>query len=113
MNRQPWENTNEPAAAEYWKARCAIAEAALAKARAGLPMTALRRRILTALADLRQGEWMDARAANEVLAGGVEHARSILNALDRIGLVERDPERPGTRGLPARWRLAHLVQVPE
>lgn len=113
MNREPWAEALPQSDAAYWKARCLDAEVALAKARAGVQITDLRRRILAALGDLRQGEWMDTQRAAEVLNSGIDQTFALLKALDRLGFVERVPGCRGLGGVPSRWRLGYLVQVPE
>jgi hypothetical protein len=97
----------------YWRERCAAAEAALAKARRGLPLSAHRKAILAALAELKTNETIDTIAASELLMVGVDNAFATLCKMSEVGLVERTPGRRGPCGEPSRWRLGHLVQVTE
>jgi hypothetical protein len=95
----------------YWRERCAAAEAALAKARSAISMNKGRRAILSALGDLRQGEWIDAESLAACVGGRSDNAFRALQLMELYGLVEREPGRIGVRGAPNRWRLGHLVQV--
>jgi hypothetical protein len=95
----------------YWRERCTAAEAALVKARTAITLTKTRRAILSALGDLRQGEWLETERVGAILYAQIDNTLRVLNDLELFGLVERAPGRRGGRGAPLRWRLGHLVQV--
>lgn len=95
----------------YWMERCRTAEAALAKARAGVPITRQRQTVLSVLGDLRQGEWIELPRLCELLQASEHSVVALLRAMEKLGLVERTPGHRGVRGAPSRWRLGYLVQV--
>lgn len=104
-------------AAAYWQERCRTAEDALQRARTAVVLSATRRAILRALADLKPGEAVgtDAVRARSGLQLTTHHIYQALSDLSRRGMVDRVGRAPreGAPGIPSTWRLAHLVQVPE
>ncbi|MCO5109986.1 MAG: hypothetical protein M9929_03965 [Burkholderiaceae bacterium] len=92
--------------ANYWKARCRRAEGLLAKARKGLRLSRQREAVLSALGELKPGEWM----GSERLARIAGVKRCHLASMEAVGLVV---SRPVPGGNKSEWQLEHLVLVPE
>lgn len=99
--------------ADYWKTRCEAAEEALQRARSALVMRTERRRALVLLGGLKEAESLSTHQVAASLQVPLNHAFTLLVGMDAVGLVDRERGRPGRDGIPSRWRLAYLVQIPE
>jgi DNA-binding MarR family transcriptional regulator len=100
--------------AVYWKSRCEAAESALQRARTAVECPPTRVAVLRALSGLRPTEALRTGDLAQRLGWTQTRVLYVAAAMARVGLVDRDPaDHPPRHGDQVRWRLGHLVQVPE
>lgn len=100
--------------ATYWKTRCEAAESALQRARGSLSASTLRVEVIKVLGGLKPGEYMATSEVARALEWDPDRAFTVLANMERAGMADREPsELTRGRGNQVRWKLGHLVQVPE